>query len=124
MELRAEPAELPEHDVVGGVGGNSAVRAEFVAEPGEEELESLVAGDEQGVRVASLRNPGPVVRVVGERVALQDGHGVEAVGEYPGGRQAGHTGADDNCAHRSIVPRSYRLITGCGCQLFAERSFT
>jgi len=67
---------------------------EILLEPWEQFAESALAAEQQRVHVPRLRRPRAVRRLRGQRVALQNNHLIEAVGERPGGRKPCHSRAD------------------------------
>jgi hypothetical protein len=100
----AERAQLPERDVLGGVGPDGAVGGEFVGEAGEKVFEGVVARDEECVRVVPLRDTGTVVGPIGKPVTFDDRHPVGAIGDDAGRGEPGDAGTDDDDVHRSSVP--------------------
>ena len=95
-----------ESHLLADIAGHCALCDQRLGEAGEQRFDRLAAAREQAVRVDRLRRALARRSAIGQCVALEQQHVVEAFGEHARGKQAGHAGADDEGAPGS------RLICG------------
>jgi hypothetical protein len=79
LRERIEAGALDPH-VESGSDRDRAARGEIALEAREQLFERILTAPEQPVHVPTLWDAGPVLRLDGERVALQDQHALEVIG--------------------------------------------
>lgn len=89
---RAAADDVPE--LLPAVGEDRPGGDEVARQVGEQLVEDLLAAREQRVGLAGLRDPPAVHRTAREHVALDDCDAGERLGQYAGGEQPGHAGAE------------------------------